>query len=110
MELPDATTTVAPDHPRLDEVPKTTALGLLALVHRVFEGRLELPDRAGSTMPAPFLRAWTELLAATCHRRGARASAGVPGHLVSDEPTITENACGAVCTHLMTAPAPALML
>jgi len=35
-----------------------------------------LPDRSAVTMTSPFLRAYTELLVATCHRRGAHAIAG----------------------------------
>jgi len=36
-----------------------------------------LPDRAQVTMTAPFMRAYTELLVATCHRRGAHAIGGM---------------------------------
>jgi malate synthase len=36
-----------------------------------------LPDRADVTMTVPFMRAYTELLAATCHRRGAHAMGGM---------------------------------
>jgi malate synthase len=36
-----------------------------------------LPDRADVTMTVPFMRAYTELLAATCHRRGAHAIGGM---------------------------------
>ena len=36
-----------------------------------------LPDRAVLTMDVPFLRAYTELLVATCHRRGAHAIGGM---------------------------------
>ncbi|MGW2631138.1 malate synthase A [Streptomyces chattanoogensis] len=36
-----------------------------------------LPDRAKVTMTAPFLRAYTELLVRTCHRRGAHAIGGM---------------------------------
>lgn len=36
-----------------------------------------LPDRGQVTMTAPFLRAYTELLVATCHRRGAHAIGGM---------------------------------
>ena len=36
-----------------------------------------LPDRAKVTMTVPFMRAYTELLAATCHRRGAHAMGGM---------------------------------
>ncbi|HUA49574.1 MAG TPA: malate synthase A [Solirubrobacteraceae bacterium] len=36
-----------------------------------------LPDRVDVTMTVPFMRAYTELLAATCHRRGAHAMGGM---------------------------------
>jgi malate synthase len=36
-----------------------------------------LPDRAAVTMAVPFMRAYAELLAATCHRRGAQAMGGM---------------------------------
>jgi malate synthase len=36
-----------------------------------------LPDRAQVTMTTPFMRAYTELLVATCHRRGAHAIGGM---------------------------------
>jgi malate synthase len=36
-----------------------------------------LPDRNQVTMTAPFVRAYTELLVATCHRRGAHAIGGM---------------------------------
>ncbi|WNI18818.1 malate synthase A [Actinacidiphila sp. ITFR-21] len=40
-----------------------------------------LPDRAGITMSAPFLRAYTDLLVRTCHRRGAHAIGGMAAHV-----------------------------
>ncbi|HKY49843.1 MAG TPA: malate synthase A [Candidatus Limnocylindria bacterium] len=44
-----------------------------------FAGRPEfiLPDRAQVTMTVPFMRAYTELLVKTCHRRGAFALGGM---------------------------------
>jgi len=36
-----------------------------------------LPDRAAVTMTVPFMRAYTELLVRTCHRRGAHAIGGM---------------------------------
>ncbi|PPK98197.1 malate synthase [Kineococcus xinjiangensis] len=36
-----------------------------------------LPDRSSLTMETPFLRAYTELLVRTCHRRGAHAIGGM---------------------------------
>ena len=38
-----------------------------------------LPDRAQVTMTVPFMRAYTELLVKTCHRRGAHALGGHGG-------------------------------
>ena len=39
--------------------------------------RFVLPDRNAVTMTAPFMRAYTELLVSTCHRRGAFAIGGM---------------------------------
>jgi malate synthase len=39
--------------------------------------RWVLPDRAQVTMEQPFLRAYTQLLVKTCHRRGAHAMGGM---------------------------------
>lgn len=39
--------------------------------------RYVLPDRASVTMTSPFMRAYTELLVRTCHRRGAYAIGGM---------------------------------
>ena len=36
-----------------------------------------LPDRSQVTMTVPFMRAYTELLVSTCHRRGAHAMGGM---------------------------------
>ena len=46
---------------------------------KVFRSRAKeflLPDRNQVTMTAPMIRAYTELLVTTCHRRGATRSAG----------------------------------
>ncbi|MFI1645534.1 malate synthase A [Streptomyces avidinii] len=45
----------------------------------------QLPDRAAVTMTAPFMRAYTELLVRTCHRRGAHAIGGMAAHVPSKE-------------------------
>jgi malate synthase len=42
-----------------------------------------LPDRAAVTMTAPFMRAYTELLVATCHKRGAFAMGGMAAFIPS---------------------------
>ena len=39
--------------------------------------RFVLPDRAAVTMTTPLMRAYTELLVRTCHRRGAHAIGGM---------------------------------
>ncbi|MDX3540522.1 malate synthase A [Streptomyces sp. MB09-01] len=41
----------------------------------------QLPDRARVTMTAPFMRAYTELLVRTCHKRGAHAIGGMAAHV-----------------------------
>jgi malate synthase len=45
--------------------------------------RFVLPDRAAVTMTAPFMRAYTELLVSTCHRRGAFAMGGMAAFIPS---------------------------
>ena len=42
-----------------------------------------LPDRAAVTMTAPLMRAYTELLVSTCHRRGAFAMGGMAAFIPS---------------------------
>src|SRR4051794_31645073 len=42
-----------------------------------------LPDRNPGTMTAPFLRAYTELLVRTCHKRGAHAIGGMAAFIPS---------------------------
>lgn len=42
-----------------------------------------LPDRADVAMTAPFMRAYTELLVKTCHRRGAVAMGGMAAFVPS---------------------------
>jgi len=43
----------------------------------------ELPDRAQVTMGVPFMRAYTQLLVQTCHRRGAHAIGGMAAFIPS---------------------------
>ncbi len=42
-----------------------------------------LPDRAQITMTVPFMRAYTELLVKTCHKRGAHAIGGMAAFIPS---------------------------
>jgi malate synthase len=45
--------------------------------------KMILPDRASVTMTAPFMRAYSELLVSTCHRRGAFAMGGMAAFIPS---------------------------
>ena len=50
-----------------------------------------LPDRAQVTMTVPFMRAYTELLVKTCHRRGAFAMGGMAAFIPSRrDPKVNE--------------------
>ncbi len=52
-----------------------------------------LPDRAQVTMTVPFMRAYTELLVKTCHRRGAHAMGGMSAFIPNRrEPEVTATA------------------
>ena len=52
-----------------------------------------LPDRASVAMTAPFMRAYTELLVKTCHRRGAFAMGGMAAVIPNRrEPEVTSQA------------------
>ncbi|MET8695351.1 malate synthase A [Streptomyces bauhiniae] len=51
-----------------------------------------LPDRAKVTMTAPFMRAYTELLVRTCHKRGAHAIGGMAAQVPAKEPAANEAA------------------
>jgi malate synthase len=56
-----------------------------------------LPDRAQVTMTVPFMRAYTELLVATCHRRGAHAIGGMAAFIPSRrDPAVNEIALAKV--------------
>ena len=50
-----------------------------------------LPDRSSVTMTVPFMRAYTELLVQTCHRRGAHAMGGMSAFIPSRrDPEVNE--------------------
>ena len=56
-----------------------------------------LPDRGQVTMEAPFLRAYTQLLIKTCHRRGAFAMGGMAAQIpIKDDPEANTNAMAKV--------------
>jgi malate synthase len=51
-----------------------------------------LPDRNSVTMTVPFMRAYTELLVRTCHRRGAHAIGGMAAFIPSKDEAINKAA------------------
>lgn len=61
--------------------------------------RFVLPDRNAVTMTVPFMRAYTELLVQTCHRRGAHAIGGMSAFIPNRrDPEVTERAFERVAT------------
>ncbi len=59
--------------------------------------RMILPDRAAVTMTAPFMRAYSELLVSTCHKRGAFAMGGMAAFIPSRrDPQVNEVALAKV--------------
>jgi malate synthase len=58
---------------------------------------LQSPDRSALTMTVPFMRAYTDLLVATCHRRGAHAIGGMAAFIPNRrDPVVTERAMARV--------------
>jgi malate synthase len=56
-----------------------------------------LPDRSQLTMTVPFMRAYTELLVKTCHKRGAHAIGGMAAFIPSRrDPEVNETALAKV--------------
>lgn len=55
---------------------------IFSIIRKLPHGTV-LPDRSQITMTVPFLRAYTELLVATCHRRGAHAIGGMAAFIPS---------------------------
>ena len=51
-----------------------------------------LPDRNAVTMTVPFMRAYTELLVRTCHRRGAHAIGGMAAFIPSKDEDVNATA------------------
>ncbi len=58
---------------------------------------LASPDRSQLTMTVPFMRAYTQLLVRTCHRRGAHAIGGMAAFIPNRrDPEVTERALAKV--------------
>lgn len=55
-----------------------------------------LPERSQVTMTAPFMRAYTELLVKTCHKRGAHAIGGMAAVVPSRDPVAAKRALNQV--------------
>jgi malate synthase len=55
-----------------------------------------LPERSQVTMTAPFMRAYTELLVRTCHRRDAHAIGGMAAVVPSRDPVAAKRALNQV--------------
>jgi len=55
-----------------------------------------LPDRSAVTMTTPFMSAYSDLLVATCHRRGAFAMGGMAAFIPTKDPVTNEAALAKV--------------
>ncbi len=70
---------------------------LFSLIKRLRSLDVVLPDRGQLTMTTPFMRAYTELLVKTCHRRGAHAMGGMAAFIPSRrDPEVNERALARV--------------
>jgi malate synthase len=70
---------------------------IFSVIKRFREHDFVLPDRAQVTMTVPFMRAYTELLVSTCHRRGAHAIGGMAAFIPSRrDPEVNERALAKV--------------
>jgi malate synthase len=70
---------------------------LFSLIKRLRSLDVVLPDRGQLTMTTPFMRAYTELLVKTCHRRGAHAMGGMAAFIPSRrDPEVNDRALAKV--------------
>jgi malate synthase len=70
---------------------------IFSVIKKLRSTSLVLPDRARITMTVPFMRAYTELLVRTCHRRGAHAIGGMAAFIPSrKDPEVNEVAMSRV--------------
>jgi malate synthase len=70
---------------------------IFSIIRKFRATDLLLPDRAQITMAVPFMRAYTDLLVATCHRRGAHAIGGMAAFIPSRrDPEVNERALSGV--------------
>ena len=71
---------------------------LFSLIKNFRESGAEfvLPDRSAVTMTTPFMSAYSDLLVATCHRRGAFAMGGMAAFIPTKDPVTNESALAKV--------------
>jgi malate synthase len=70
---------------------------IFSLIKKLHSGGQVLPDRPQVTMTVPFMRAYTNLLVQTCHRRGAHAIGGMAAFIPSRrDPEVNELALARV--------------
>jgi malate synthase len=70
---------------------------IFSLIKKLHTHGQVLPDRPQVTMTVPFMRAYTELLVQTCHRRGAHAIGGMAAFIPSRrDPEVNEIALAKV--------------
>jgi malate synthase len=70
---------------------------IFSVIKKFRAADLVLPDRAQVTMAVPFMRAYTDLLVRTCHRRGAHAIGGMAAFIPSRrDPAVNELALAKV--------------
>jgi malate synthase len=70
---------------------------IFSVIKKFREADFVLPDRAQVTMAVPFMRAYTDLLVKTCHRRGAHAIGGMAAFIPSRrDPEVNEVALAKV--------------
>jgi malate synthase len=70
---------------------------IFSVIKRFREADFVLPDRAQVTMAVPFMRAYTDLLVKTTHRRGAHAIGGMAAFIPSrKDPEVNEVALAKV--------------
>ncbi len=70
---------------------------IFSVIKKFRERDFVLPDRAQVTMAVPFMRAYTDLLVRSCHRRGAHAIGGMAAFIPSRrDPEVNEVALAKV--------------
>jgi len=70
---------------------------IFSIIRLLRASDLVLPDRAQITMTVPFMRAYTERLVRTCHKRGAHAIGGMSAFIPTRrDPEVNERALTAV--------------